>query len=95
MSHAIWGGGDTVVDDERLDKTPGTTIPQQAKSALSAKIDGYKSRASRKTTPMKVGPAGVFVTFVVFRYLPFQEVDYPLSSCNLLNLNLTFLVKIN
>ena len=54
MSHAIWGGGDTVVDDERLDKTPGTTIPQQAKSVLSAKIEGYISRASRKTTPMTV-----------------------------------------
>ena len=54
MSHAIWGGGDTVVDEQRLDKTPGTTIPQQAKSALSAKIEGYVSRASRKTTPMTV-----------------------------------------
>jgi len=54
MSHAIWGGGDTVVEDERLDKTPGTTIPEQAKSAISSRIEGYISRASRKTTPMKV-----------------------------------------
>lgn len=57
MSHAMWGGGDVVVDDERLDKTPGTTIPQQAKSRLSAKVEGFKSRASNKTSPIKVEEA--------------------------------------
>ena len=54
MSHAIWGGGDTVVDDVRMDKTPGTTIPQQAKSAMSAKYEDVKSRASSKLNTIKV-----------------------------------------
>ena len=53
MSHALWGGGEVLGKEGRLDAGPGTTITQQAKTKVSNKVEKVKA-GTEKANVIKV-----------------------------------------